>query len=240
MAGLAVNVDHVATLRQARGNVGYPDPVAAAVLAELAGADGIVIHLREDRRHIQDRDLKILRSTVQTKLILEMASTSEMIGMALSIKPDAVTLVPEKRSELTTEGGLNLMIHGSSVAETVATLQDADIPVSIFIDPDPEQVKLAHKIRASMVEIHTGGFCDAKTDKKRERAFSKIEDAAKLAYRLKMGVNAGHGLCYQTIKSFRGLGEIREFSIGHSIVSRAVLVGMERAVREMIALIKEL
>ncbi len=240
MAGLAVNVDHVATLRQARGNVSYPDPVAAAVLAELAGADGIVIHLREDRRHIQDRDLKILRSTVQTKLILEMASTSEMTRMALSIKPDAVTLVPEKRSELTTEGGLNLMIHGSSIAETVAKLQDADIPVSIFIDPDPEQIKLAHKIHASMVEIHTGEFCDAKTGKKREKAFSKIEDAAKLAYRLKMGVNAGHGLCYQTITYFRGLDEISEFSIGHSIVSRAVLVGMERAVREMIALIKEL
>jgi pyridoxine 5-phosphate synthase len=240
MAVLAVNVDHVATLRQARENVRYPDPVSAAVLAELAGADGIVVHLREDRRHMQDRDLRILRDTVQTKLILEMASTSEMIGTALSVKPDVVTLVPEKRSELTTEGGLNLIIHGTSIAETVATLQNANIPVSIFIDPDPEQVKLAHKIRASMVEIHTGGFCDAETAKKRENAFSKIEDAVKLAYKLKMGVNAGHGLCYQTIKAFKGLREIREFSIGHSIVSRAVLVGMERAVREMVELIKEL
>jgi pyridoxine 5-phosphate synthase len=240
MAELAVNVDHVATIRQARGNVSYPDPVAAAVLAELAGAEGIVVHLREDRRHIQDRDLRILRDTVQTKLILEMASTSEMVGTALSIKPDVVTLVPEKRSELTTEGGLNLIVHGNSVAETVATLQNADIPVSIFIDPDPEQVKLAHRIHASMVEIHTGGFCDAKTAKKREKAFLKIEDAVKLAFRLKMGVNAGHGLCYQTIKAFKGLREIREFSIGHSIVSRAVLVGMERAVREMVELIKEL
>lgn len=240
MAGLAVNVDHVATLREAREYVNYPDPVSAAVLAELAGADGIVVHLREDRRHIQNDDVKILRSIVKTKLILEIASTSEMIETALSIKPDLVTLVPEKRSELTTEGGLNLIVHGNAVAESVATLQDAGIPVSLFIDPDPEQVKLAHKINATMVEIHTGAFCEAKTQRKKDKEFSRIEDAAKLAYKLKMGVNAGHGLCYQTIKAFKGLGEIKEFSIGHSIISRAVLVGMERAVRDMIALIKEL
>lgn len=239
MAGLAVNVDHVATLREAR-KVSYPEPVAAAVLAELAGADGIVVHLRKDSRHIQYRDVRILRKVVQTKLILEMASTSEMVGIALDIKPDLVTLVPEKKEELTTEGGLDLFVHKNSVAETVGMLQDNGIPVSIFIDPEPEQIKVAHKINASTVEIHTGTFCDATTPQKRDQAFDKIVDAVKLARKLKLKINAGHGICYNTIKAFKGLHEIDEFSIGHSIVSRAVLVGMERAVKEMSALIKEL
>lgn len=239
MAGLAVNVDHVATLREARKST-YPDPVAAAIQVELAGADGVVVHLREDRRHIQDRDLRIVRKVVQSKLILEMATTSEMVGIALDVQPDLVTLVPEKREELSTEGGLDLVFHKNAVAETVATLQDSGIPVSIFIDPNPDQVKIAHQINATMVEIHTGIFCDAKTDKRREQAFSDIVDAAKLAHKLKMGVNAGHGICYHTIKAFKGLHEIDEFSIGHSIVSKAVLVGMEKAVKEMLALIKEL
>ena len=239
MAGLAVNVDHVATLREAR-KVSYPEPVAAAVLAELAGADGIVVHLRKDRRHIQYWDVRILRKVVQTKLILEMASTSEMVGIALDIKPDLVTLVPEKKEELTTEGGLDLFVHKNSVAETVGMLQDNGIPVSIFIDPEPEQIKVAHKINASTVEIHTGTFCDATTPQKRDQAFDKIVDAIKLARKLKLKINAGHGICYNTIKAFNGLHEIDEFSIGHSIVSRAVLVGMERAVKEMSALIKEL
>jgi len=240
MAGLAVNVDHVATLREARGIINYPDPVAAAVLAELAGAEGIVVHLREDRRHIQDRDVRILRKIVQSKLILEMAATNEMIGIALDIQPDIVTLVPEKREELTTEGGLDLLIHKNAIAETVATLQNSGITVSIFIDPDPEQIKLAHQINSNMIEIHTGIFCEAKTPTKRDRAFANIVDAVKLAHKLRLGVNAGHGLCYQTIMHFKGLNEIDEFSIGHSIVSRAVLIGMERAVKEMKALIKSL
>ncbi len=239
MATLAVNVDHIATLRQAR-KINYPDPVAAAVLAELAGADGIVVHLREDRRHIQDRDVRILREVVQTKLILEMAATSQMVGIAMSVKPNSVTLVPEKREELTTEGGLDLVVHKALIAETVETLQKAGIPVSIFIDPDPEQIKIAHQIDASMVEIHTGAFCDATTSAKKEQTFAHIVDAVKLAHRLRLGVNAGHGICYQTIRAFKGLSEIDEFSIGHSIVSRAALVGMERAVREMLSLIKEL
>lgn len=239
MAGLSVNVDHVATLREAR-KISYPEPVAAAVLAELAGADGIVVHLRKDRRHIQDRDVRILRKVVQTKLILEMASTSEMLGIALDIKPDLVTIVPEKNEELTTEGGLDLSVQKNSVAEIVGSLQDNGIPVSIFIDPAPEQIKLAHKINASTVEIHTGTFCDATTPKKKKQAFSKIVDAVKLAHKLKLKINAGHGLCYKTIKVFKGMHEIDEFSIGHSIVSRAVLVGMERAVKEMLALIKTL
>jgi len=239
MAGLAVNVDHVATLREAR-KVSYPEPVAAAVLAELAGADGIVVHLRKDRRHIQDRDVRILRKVVQTKLILEMASTSEMVGIALDIKPDLVTLVPEKKEELTTEGGLDLFVHKNSVAETVGLLQDNGIPVSIFIDPAPEQIKLAHKINASTVEIHTGTFCDATTPQKMDQAFDKIIDAVKLSHKLELKINVGHGICYNTIKAFKGMHEIDEFSIGHSIVSRAVLVGMGRAVKEMSLLIKEL
>jgi pyridoxine 5-phosphate synthase len=240
MAGLAVNVDHVATLRNTREVVSYPDPVAAAVMVELAGADGVVVHLREDRRHIKDRDLKILRKVVQTKLILEMASTDEMVGIALEIQPDLVTLVPERREELTTEGGLDLIVHQNAIAETVGTLQNSGIPVSIFIDPDPDQIKIAHQIDTTMIEIHTGTFCEAKTYKRRNQAFSNIVDTAKLAHKLRIGVNAGHGLCYNTIKAFKGLREIDEFSIGHSIVSRAVLVGMERAVKDMLALIKDL
>ncbi|MFC1789299.1 pyridoxine 5'-phosphate synthase [Thermodesulfobacteriota bacterium] len=239
MAGLSVNVDHVATLREARKGR-YPDPVSAAVLAELAGVDGIVVHLREDRRHIKDRDLRILRKVVQTKLILEMASSNEMVGIALDVQPDIVTLVPEKREELTTEGGLDLIVHKDAVAETVGTLQNNGIPVCIFIDPDPDQIKIAHQINASMVEIHTGKFCDAKTSRKRDQAFSNIVDAAKLAFKLRMGVNAGHGICYNAIKAFKGLNEIDEFSIGHSIISRAVLVGMDSAVREMLSLVKAL
>ena len=239
MAGLAVNVDHIATLRQARG-ARYPDPVAAAVIAELAGAEGIVVHLREDRRHIQDRDVRLIREVVQTKLILEMAANNEMLGIALKIKPDLVTLVPEKREELTTEGGLDLMMHKNTVAETVSMLQGSGIPVSIFIGPDPEQIKIAHQINASMVEIHTGIFCDATSPRKRAQAFSNIVDAVKLASRLKLGINAGHGLCYTTIKAFKGLTEIDEFSIGHSIIARAALVGLDRAVKEMLALVKSL
>jgi pyridoxine 5-phosphate synthase len=239
MAGLAVNIDHIATLREAR-KVNYPDPVAAAVLAELAGADGIVCHLREDRRHIQDRDVRLLRKVVQTKLILEMAATSEMVGIALDVRPDAVTLVPENREEVTTEGGLDLIVHNKSIDETIGALQNNGIPVSIFIDPEPEQIKLAHQFGANMIEIHTGVFCEAGTDTKRKQAFSKIVDAAKLAKKLKLGVNAGHGLCYNTIKAFSGLSEIDEYSIGHSIVSRAALVGMQRAVKEMRDLIRSL
>jgi len=239
MAGLSVKVDHVATLREVR-KISYPDPVAAAVLAELAGADGIVVHLREDRRHINDRDVRILRQIVQTKLILEMASNHEMVGIALDIQPDLVTLVPEQREELTTEGGLDLITQNNAIAETVDTLQNSGIPVCIFIDPNLDQIKLAHKINATMVEINTGTFCEAKTLKQRNQAFSNIVDTVKFANKLKIGVNAGHGLCYNTITAFKGLYEIEEFSIGHSIVSKAVLVGMEKAVKEMKTLIKEL
>jgi pyridoxine 5-phosphate synthase len=239
MPGLAVNVDHIATLREAR-KIDIPDPVIAAAIVELAGADGVVVHLREDRRHIQDRDVRLLRETVKTKLILEMAATSAMVATAVEIKPDIVTLVPEKREELTTEGGLDLHLHKDAVSDAVQVLQKAEIPVSIFVDPDLDHIKLAHRTNANFVEIHTGTFCDAVTQKERSECFEKIVNSAKLAHKLKLGVNAGHGLGYQTVKAFKGLSEIDEFSIGHSIIARAVLVGLDRAVREMIALIKEL
>jgi pyridoxine 5-phosphate synthase len=239
MAGLAVNVDHIATLRQARGT-NYPDPVAAAVLAELAGADGIVAHLRQDRRHIQDRDVYLLKKTVASKLILEMAATDEMIKIASDIKPDLITLVPEKREELTTEGGLDIITHKTIVEKAIRALHDQGVPVSLFIDPDPDQISQARAINADMIEIHTGAFCDAIDPEKKDNTFSAIIEAAKAAYQLNLGVNAGHGLCYNTIKRFKGLKEIDEFSIGHSIVSRAALVGMQQAVADMLALIKEL
>jgi pyridoxine 5-phosphate synthase len=239
MALLAVNVDHVATLRNARG-VDYPEPVAAAVAAETGGADGIVVHLREDRRHIKERDVRLLRQTVHSRLILEMAATSEMLGIALDIKPDAVTLVPEKREELTTEGGLDLITHENPIRQAVNTLKNAGIAVCIFIDPDLDQIKVAHKIDADMIEIHTGAFCDATTPSQKRQEFSRIVDAAKIGTKLKLEVNAGHGICYNSIKAFKGLAEINEFSIGHSIVSRAVLTGMEQAVRDMKQLISSL
>lgn len=239
MAQLAVNVDHVATLRQARG-AEYPEPAAAALAAEAAGADAIVVHLREDRRHINERDVRIIKEVIRTRLILEMAATTEMLGIALSIKPHTVTLVPEKREEITTEGGLDLINHHASVKQTVEALKSAGIKVSIFIDPDLDQIKMAHRIDVDMIEIHTGAFCDARVDHERDREFSRIVDAAKIGAKLKLSVNAGHGICYNTIKAFQGLDEIDEFSIGHSIVSRAVITGMDRAVRDMAALIREL
>ncbi|MBI9090478.1 MAG: pyridoxine 5'-phosphate synthase [Desulfobacterium sp.] len=239
MAQLAVNVDHVATLREARG-AAYPEPVAAAIAAETGGADGIVVHLREDRRHIQERDVRVIKEVIKTKLIFEMAATSEMLGIALSVKPHTVTLVPEKREEITTEGGLDLITHHAAIKDTVQALQNAGIKVSIFIDPDLDQIKVAHRIDADMIEIHTGAFCDATTEYDQDKEFIRIVDAAKIAHKLNLGVNAGHGICYNTIKAFQGLAEIDEFSIGHSIVSRAVLTGMDQAVRDMQALIKAL
>jgi len=239
MAGLAVNVDHIATLRQARG-INYPDPVAAAVLAELAGADGIVVHLREDRRHIQDRDVYLIRKTVLSKLILEMAATDEMIRIASDVKPDLVTLVPEKREELTTEGGLDILTHTSLVEKTISALHKQQIPVSLFIDPDTDQITQAKEINADMIEIHTGAYCDATDPAEKNDAFAAVIEAAKTAAQLNLGVNAGHGLCYNSIKRFKGLKEIDEFSIGHSIIARAAMVGMQKAVADMLALIKEL
>ncbi len=237
MPGLTVKIDQVAVLRRSRKSQ-FPDPVAAAILAELAGTDGITVHLRRDRRHIQDRDVRILRSVLQTKLVLEMASTSEMVGVALDIKPDLVTLVPEKREEFSNDGGLDLIVHQSDISETVATLQNSGIPTGLLVDTDPEHIKLAHRSGAAMVEIHTGIYCEAKTNQKKQLAFAKIIDAVKLAHRLKFSVRLGRGLCYKTIKAFKGIDEIDEFTIGHSIVSRALLTGMKTAVGEMVALIQ--
>ncbi len=237
MANLGVNIDHVATVRQARGGA-EPDPVAAAVLAELGGADGITIHLREDRRHIQDRDLRILRQTVKTKLNLEMAATDEMVRIALEVRPEMCTLVPEKRQELTTEGGLDVRFNLEMVTEAVDRLQDGGIIVSLFVDPDPDQIKAANKADADCIEIHTGSFAEARRWQEQEQELLKIENAVRLAKKLGMGVNAGHGLTYTNIKKVAAIGGIEEFNIGHSIISRALLVGLERAVREMVELIK--
>lgn len=239
MARLTININHIATLRDVR-KVSYPDPAAAAILAELAGADGIEVHLRKDRRHIQDTDVKVLRSVVQTKLVMKMAPTNEMVGIALDIKPDVVTLVPEIREASTTQGRIDLIVHKNEVAETVNTLQNSGILAGVFIDPDPDQIKIAHQIDVDLVDIHTGAFYESKASKNRHQAFSNIVDAVKLAYKLKIGVNAGYGLCYNTIKAFKGLNEIEEFSIGFSVISRAVLVGMDRAVKEMVAIVKDL
>jgi pyridoxine 5-phosphate synthase len=229
---LGVNVDHVATLRQARGG-SEPDPIAAAVLVELAGADGLVVHLREDRRHIQDRDLRLLREVVQTKLDLEMAPEEAMAKVALTVKPHLVTLVPERRQELTTEGGLDVAGQKERIQRLVALLHDGGIPVSMFIEPDLNQIKAAHKLAADYIEIHTGRYANARRLKEEQTEFDAIAQAAKLAFKLGMGVNAGHGLTYRNVKRLTQISEIVEYNIGHSIVSRAVLVGLEQAVREM-------
>ncbi|MBN2645212.1 MAG: pyridoxine 5'-phosphate synthase [Desulfuromonadaceae bacterium] len=234
---LGVNIDHVATLRQARG-VSEPDPVAAAVLAELAGADGITVHLREDRRHIQDRDVKLLRQTVQTRLNLEMAATEEMVAIACQIQPDTVTLVPEKRQELTTEGGLDVVGQAVALKEKIAVLQQNGIVVSLFVDPDMEQIDHAFQVGADTIEIHTGSYCNAPSAGARLAELSKIEKAIHAARGKGLGINAGHGLNYHNVQAVVALGGIEEFNIGHSIISRAVLVGLERAVREMKALLQ--
>jgi pyridoxine 5'-phosphate synthase (EC 2.6.99.2) len=237
MARLSVNIDHIATIREARkGN--EPDPVAAAFLAELAGCDGIIVHLREDRRHIQDRDVEILRKTIKTKLNLEMAATAEMVKIAGKINPDMCTLVPEKRQELTTEGGLDLLGNFAHLKATVSKLQKEKILVSLFIDPDPEQINAAKEMKADYVEIHTGTYSNVKTTKEIERELKKIVESVSLASQLGLGINAGHGLNYRNIQPLLNLSEIDEFSIGHSIIARAVLVGFERAVKDMIDLVK--
>lgn len=234
---LGVNVDHVATLRQAR-RAPYPDPVLAASLAELAGADQITVHLREDRRHIQDRDLHLLRQTVRTRLNLEMAANAEMVQVAFVAKPDTVTLVPERRQEVTTEGGLDVVNGRESLKKVVKSLRDGEIEVSLFIDPDLDQVRQAHRVDAQVVELHTGRYCDARSDKEREQEFGRIVESARAAARLGMRVAAGHGLNYENVRPIVGIQEITELNIGHAIVARSVFVGMERAVRDMIELMR--
>lgn len=237
MPKLSVNVDHIATIRQAR-KINEPDPVAAAMLAELAGAHGITVHLREDRRHIQDRDVEVLRRTVTTRLNLEMATTDEMIAFALKVRPDLVTLVPEGRNELTTEGGLDVNLLKGALKPKISLLQQAGILVSLFVEADMDQLKASHRVGADIVEIHTGAYCEAGSDKERADELRRIEIGASAAGKLGLRVSAGHGLNYHNVAAVAVVPGFEEFNIGHSIIGRAALVGMERAVREMLELMR--
>lgn len=232
MLTLGVNIDHIATIRQARRTV-EPDPVAAAVLAELGGADGITVHLREDRRHIQDRDVRLLRQTVRTHLNLEMAPTEEMVAIAIAIKPDYVTLVPERREEVTTEGGLDIVSNFDRLYQVVNQLQGAGIPVSWFIDADSTQIEAAAKTGAQFVELHTGKYADAPDATTRQQELAALQQGSEQAIALGLRVNAGHGLTYWNVYPVACIPGMEELNIGHTIISRAVQVGMERAVREM-------
>src|SRR6185312_8590646 len=232
MIRLGVNIDHVATVRQAR-RAKEPDPVAAAVLAELGGADGITIHLREDRRHIQDRDLYLLRDTVATRLNLEMASAPEIVAIAVKVKPDEATLVPEKRQELTTEGGLDAIATEAATRAAVERLRAAGIPVSLFIDPDLAQVDQAKKLGADAIEFQTASYSEARGATAIAAELAKLSHAAARAAGLGLHIHMGHGLNYNNVKPIMRIAGVEELNIGHSIISRAVLVGMERAVREM-------
>jgi pyridoxine 5-phosphate synthase len=231
MPELGVNIDHVATVRQARRTY-EPDPVAAAVLAELGGADAITVHLREDRRHIQDRDVRILRETVTVKLNLELSVAKEIVGIACQLKPDQATIVPERREEVTTEGGLDVLAHRAATAKAVAKLQDAGIEVSLFLDPDPKQLEMAARLAVAAVELHTGKYALAK-GKAREKELSALIAAGKQIVDSGMRLHAGHGLNYQNVGPVATIDKMFELNIGHAIISRAILVGMERAVREM-------
>jgi len=234
---LAVNVDHVATLRQAR--LGQePDPVTAAHLAELAGAQAIIVHLREDRRHIQDRDVALLRQLVKTRLHLEMAATPEMHRLALGIRPDMVCLVPEKRQELTTEGGLNCIGRESELGDFLAPIHAAGIGSSLFIDPDPKQIEAAKAAGAQYIEIHTGAFADAPTPKDRQRELEKVLQGIRQGRELGLKVNLGHGLNYVNIWAFEQVGGVSEYSIGHAVISRAVFTGLTEAVAEMTGILR--
>jgi pyridoxine 5-phosphate synthase len=235
---LGVNIDHVATLRQARrGQV--PDPAAAAALAELSGADGITVHLREDRRHIQDRDLAALKSVVTTRINLEMAATDEITRIARELKPHSCTLVPEKREEITTEGGLDVLGHRAAMAQTTARLKTAGIVVSMFIDPDLSQVRSSRQVGADAIELHTGTFCEAFAAGKYEEELEKIRAAAAFGASVGLKVFAGHGLDVRNIVPILGIPEIEEFNIGHSIIARAVFIGLPAAVKEIADLIHE-
>jgi pyridoxine 5-phosphate synthase len=237
MARLAVNVDHVATVRQARG-IAIPDPVEAAVLCEHAGADGIVVHLREDRRHIQDRDVRLLRDILKTKLNLEMAATPEIIAIAKEVGPDVVTLVPEKREELTTEGGLDVKGNLPALEKAINELRDAGIRVSCFVDPDISQVKASLDAGADIVEIHTGAYAEAGDEEARGIELEKITKVTGFAAKGGLRVSAGHGLNYWNTGAVAEIPEVEELSIGHAIIARAIMVGLTQAVQEMIILVE--
>ena len=232
----ALNIDHIATLRNARAST-QPDPITVALIAEQAGVDGIVVHLREDRRHINERDVRLLREIITTKLDLEMAAVDEIIKIACDVGPELATIVPERRKELTTEGGVNVLDDISHLKETIIDLHNAEIEVSLFIEPDIEQINASAEIEADFIEIHTGVFSNAISEEEQYDELEKIRLATRHAKKLGLGVNAGHGLDYQNIKIFRELTDIDEVSIGHSVIARAAIVGIDRAVREMIRLI---
>lgn len=229
---LAINIDHIATIRNARGG-SVPDPVDAAAVCERAGAVGIVCHLREDRRHIRDNDVERLRASVRSKLDLEMAATDEIVGIACRIKPDLVTLVPERRLELTTEGGLDVVAQRSHLKDSVKRFHDNGILVSLFVDPVTSQLNASKEVDADMIEIHTGEFADAVTETERASRFARVQEAARLGKSLGLGVNAGHGLDYSNMSMIARIQEIDEVSIGYAVIVRAVYVGLEAAVREM-------
>jgi pyridoxine 5-phosphate synthase len=237
MANLGVNIDHVATLRQARFTP-YPDLIEAAKICEKAGADGITVHLREDRRHIQDRDVYSLRKIVKTKLNLEMAATGQIVEIALRVVPDEVCLVPEKRRELTTEGGLDVWGQRRKLAGVINRLNKKGILVSLFIDPEPKQVRAAKEVGANCVELHTGTYAEAKGERSRLKELKKLKQAGKLAVEMGLRLNAGHGLNYQNVRPVARIPGIEDLNIGHSIICRSVFVGLAQAVREMKRLIK--
>jgi pyridoxine 5-phosphate synthase len=232
MAELGVNIDHVATVRQARRTY-EPDPVWAATLAQLGGADGITVHLREDRRHIQDRDLRVLRDTVTVKLNLELAANDEIVKIACASKPDQATLVPEKREEVTTEGGLDLLAHRKRVTEAIASLRQSGISISLFLDPDERQIEAARDLGADAVELHTGEYALAVGEKDQAAELARLVKAAARVRSLGMTLHAGHGLTYRNVKPIAAIADMAELNIGHSIVARAIMVGFEQAVREM-------
>jgi len=232
MPELGVNIDHVATVRQARRTY-EPDPVWAAAEAELGGADGITIHLREDRRHIQDRDLELLRQTVNVKLNLELAAANEIVAIACRVKPDQATLVPERREEVTTEGGLDIASHRQAMAAAVGKLRDAGIYVSLFLDPDPKQLDLAKSLGAEAVELHTGSYTNAKAGKQQKTELAKLVAAGKQIRDAGLALHAGHGLNYHNVRPIVAIDGMHELNIGHAIISRAVFVGLREAVREM-------
>jgi len=238
MTRLGVNIDHVATVREAR-KIDIPDPVYAAVLSELAGADGITVHLRGDRRHIKERDVELLSKFVKTRLNIEMATTTEMFEIACRVKPYSVTLVPEKKEEITTEGGLDVILHQSILKTLIKEYQSHNIKVSIFVDPDNEQIKRCIKLNADIIEINTGKYAEADTERGRENELEKIKNAARLAAKSGLKVAAGHGLNYRNVKPIAQIPEIEELNIGHAIIARAIFVGLEKAVREMKELIKK-
>ncbi len=243
MLKLGVNIDHVATLREARyrgRGFGEPDPVEAARICEHAGAHGITVHLREDRRHIQDRDVWTLRQTVRTRLNFEMANVPEIVEIALRLKPDIVCIVPERRLEVTTEGGLDVVASEKALTETRKRLNDAQIEVSLFVAPDPAQIEAAARVGSQFIELHTGAFAENFHDPtSRQRELQRLIEAAKLANKIGLKVNAGHGLNYKNLPTLLQVPHLVELNIGHSIISRAVFVGLETAVREMLSLMKD-